>query len=368
MTQSSPPQPSPSGPEDPWTVRRLLDWIRKYLGEKDVDSPRVCAELLLGHVLGCERLRLYMTPEAEPTPQQLADLRALVARAAEHEPVQYLVGSWPFHGREFEVGPCTLIPRPATELLVDRALDEIRSKGIHRDWKLLDLCTGSGCIGVSLLATLNAARKGPISERHQSADPARQSIEAEVLVAEEVELDLELQPVPTTGASASIDSDGSSPEQVQPEPGALDLIATDIVPEALELAGRNAARHGVSEFLQLRSGSLWDPLEQGERGAFDIICSNPPYVSDSEYDALDRNVREFEPQQALRGGRDGLDLVRRILQDAPDWLQPGGLLLVEVGAHTAEQALQEAHALARFESLDLQNDHEGFPRMLVLRT
>ena len=102
MTQSSPPQPSPSGPEDPWTVRRLLDWIRKYLGEKDVDSPRVCAELLLGHVLGCERLRLYMTPEAEPTPQQLADLRALVARAAEHEPVQYLVGSWPFHGREFE--------------------------------------------------------------------------------------------------------------------------------------------------------------------------------------------------------------------------------------------------------------------------
>ena len=367
MSSSTPQSSSSTPPEAAWTVRRLLDWIRKYLGEKEVDSPRVCAELLLGHVLGCKRLQLYMTPDLEPDPEQLSDLRALVARAAGHEPVQYLVGSWPFHGREFEVKPCTLIPRPATELLVDHALDEIRDRGIRRSWNLLDLCTGSGCVAVSVLATLCAARVGPLSERFQAQESGEGSPATEGESSVEVELDLELQPVTSLSPPLDAEEDEPSPAS-QPEPlGTLELTATDVVPEALALAERNANRHGVAEFIEWGLGSLWDPLSQDKLGSFDIICANPPYVSDSEYLALDRNVRDFEPAQALRGGVDGLELVRPIIQSAPDWLRPQGLLLVELGAHSAEKALQEARALGRFDFLDIEKDHEGFPRMLVAR-
>ncbi|MAJ47261.1 MAG: protein-(glutamine-N5) methyltransferase, release factor-specific [Planctomycetes bacterium TMED75] len=373
MSSSTPPDSSPTPSEAPWTVRRLLDWIRKYLGEKEVDSPRVCAELLLGHVLGCERLRLYMTPDLEPDPEQLSNLRALVGRAADHEPVQYLVGVWPFHGREFEVAPCTLIPRPATELLVDRALDEIRARGIRQSWNLLDLCTGSGCVAVSLLATLHAARVGPLSERFQAGESRELPGVDEVDPEEEVALDLELQPVTSRSTAPGRDQNSEQVESDVPrlselEPlGALRLIATDIVPEALALAERNANRHGVAEFIEWALGSLWEPLSPEQLGSFDIICTNPPYVSDSEYLALDRNVRDFEPEQALRGGGDGLELVRPIIQSASDWLRPNGLLLLELGAHSAERALQEARALDQFEFLEIQEDHEGFPRMLVAR-
>ena len=368
MAQSPPSDSATAGSEDAWTVRRLLDWIRKYLGEKEVESPRVCSELLLGHVLGCERLQLYMTPDREPSEGELAQLRALVGRAASHEPVQYLVGSWPFHGREFEVSPCTLIPRPATEMLVDSALDEVKSKGIHREWSVLDLCTGSGCISVSLLATLQAARNGPLSERVNARQPEEHpiSIESDV-VADEVEFDLELQPVPASMENPSHQVEEASLEGIDAVHGDVRLVATDIDSEVVDLAKRNAIRHGVDSLIDLRIGSLWEPLVDEERSAFDIICANPPYVSDSEYLDLDRNVRDFEPARALRGGPDGLDLVRPIIHGAPDWLRPGGLLLLEVGAHSAAQALKEAKSNDRFQFAEIREDYEGFPRMLVAR-
>ena len=367
MSSSTPQSSSSTPPEAAWTVRRLLDWIRKYLGEKEVDSPRVCAELLLGHVLNCERLRLYMTPDLEPSADQLDQLRALVARAASHEPVQYLVGSWPFHGREFEVAPCTLIPRPATELLVDFAIDEIKAKGIHRGWKMLDLCTGSGCISVSILASLQAARNGPLSERFTASQTTEQSDSRESERIDEVEFDLELQPVQTSMASPSHPEMPAAPEPAQEEQGAVRLIATDIDSQVVELAKRNAERHGVEHLIDLRIGSLWEPLFHEEQGSFDIICANPPYVSDSEYLELDRNVRDFEPARALRGGPDGLDLVRPIIRNAPEWLRSGGVLLVEVGAHSAAAALDEVKSDDRFHFAEIHEDHEGFPRMLVAR-
>ena len=367
MNTPPPSEASAAGPSDVWTVRRLLDWIRKYLGEKEVDSPRVCAELLLGHVLGCERLRLYMTPDREPSAEELTRLRALVARAASHEPVQYLVGSWPFHGREFEVSPCTLIPRPATELLVDTALDEIRERGVGGSWNLLDLCTGSGCIAVSLLATLTAARTGPLSERVSSGSPEGAPASLDPAPIDEVEFDLELEPreVDTPAfESASVDSAATDIDERQ---GTLRLVATDIDVEVTDLARRNAERHGVDSLIDFRIGSIWEPLTLEEQGTFDVICANPPYVSDSEYRELDRNVRDFEPARALRGGSDGLEFVRPIIREAATWLRPGGLLLVELGAHTAEEAMREANSTGHFQFAEVRDDHEGFSRMLVAR-
>ena len=109
---------SPQKEPQRWTVRALLAWIVPYLRERAVESPRTIAEILLADVLSVERLRLYMEPDRELAPDELATLRGLVARAGRHEPVQFLVGTWPFLGRDFEVAPCTLIPRPCTETLV----------------------------------------------------------------------------------------------------------------------------------------------------------------------------------------------------------------------------------------------------------
>ncbi|MEC9157524.1 MAG: peptide chain release factor N(5)-glutamine methyltransferase [Planctomycetota bacterium] len=363
MPPSSQPEPPSTTREAPWTVRRLLDWIRNYLGDRDVDSPRVCAELLLAHVLDCDRLRLYMTPDHEPTAEQLATLRALVARAGAHEPVQYLVGSWPFHGREFEVSPVTLIPRPSSELLVDRAFGELRDRGLDREWTLLDLCTGTGCIGISLLALLDSTRRGPISQRSAPPptdpppDPASGS-------DEDVVFDLDLnQRGPSSSRPAEV-VESSTPTDRH---GELRMVATDIDPEILRLAARNAGTHGVEGFIEFREGSLFDPLADSERGTFDVICANPPYVSDAEYEALDRNVRDYEPARALRGGADGLQFVRPILHSAPDWLAPGGLLLVELATASADQVLEEARRLGVYDELGIEPDHEDLPRMLFAR-
>ncbi|MEE2681652.1 MAG: peptide chain release factor N(5)-glutamine methyltransferase [Planctomycetota bacterium] len=367
MAHPSPSNATDGGASDTWTVRRLLDWIRKYLGEKEVDSPRVCAELLLAHVLDCERLRLYMTPDREASPDELARLRALVARAASHEPVQYLVGSWPFHGREFEVSPCTLIPRPATEMLVDAALDEMKGRGVDGAWNLLDLCTGSGCIAVSLLATLEAARTGPLSERVLTGRSEQESASIDPDPVAEVEFDLELTPRQVRTAASEAATGVEASGGIDEIKGPVRLVATDIDAEVTELARRNAARHGVESLIDFRVGSIWDPIVQDELGSFDIICANPPYVSDAEYLELDRNVRDFEPSRALRGGSDGLEFVRPIIREAPAWLRPGGLLLVELGAHTASDAMRLADSHGDFRLVELREDHEGFPRMLVAR-
>ena len=151
MTRSTPSETATT--DAPWTTRRLLRWIQEHLEARKVDAPRVCAELLIGHSIGSERLKLYMEPDRIASPTELAGLRELVARAARHEPVQYLVGSWPFFGREFEVAPCTLIPRPATETLVEAAMDQLTERGVRRSLRILDLCSGTGCIGVSIAAS-----------------------------------------------------------------------------------------------------------------------------------------------------------------------------------------------------------------------
>ena len=108
-TDRSPATAATARQSGPWTVRALLAWMTPFLKERSIDSPRMVAEILLGAVLDVERLRLYMEPDRELDPSELARLRELVGRAARHEPVQFLVGRWPFLGRDFEVEPCTLI-------------------------------------------------------------------------------------------------------------------------------------------------------------------------------------------------------------------------------------------------------------------
>jgi release factor glutamine methyltransferase len=287
--------------ETQWTTRSLMAWMTRHFDSKGVESPRLVAEMLLAHVIGCERLRLYMDVDRPTSPLELNTLRSLVVRAAKHEPVQYLVGEGWFYGQKFAVNRCTLIPRPSTETLVEHVLRWLEAAGITSP-VIADVGTGTGCIAVSLAFHARGSR----------------------------------------------------------------LIATDIVPEVLELARRNAEAHGVADRVELHEGGGVVPLRHAIGGGqFDAICSNPPYIPDSEWADVPDNVRLYEPESALRGGMDGLAVVRPLIADAPELLRVGGQLVIEIAdsCRDAVQALAEAHPMLT--NVRTLKDHEGLWRVLV---
>ena len=183
--------------DDPtWTTRRLLDWTSRYLQSKEVDSPRLAAEMLLAHVLEMPRINLYMDPDRPATPLERAAYRELVEKAAAHAPVQYLVGSAHFYSLSFAVDEHTLIPRPCTETLVEHVITHARRTPGFRDSAIADIGTGSGAIAIALAKNL---------------------------------------------------------------PGST-VVATDISPGALDLARRNAQTHGVADRIDFRQGPFFEPL------------------------------------------------------------------------------------------------------------
>jgi len=131
-----------------WTIQRLLTWVTEYLTQKGVDAPRLSAELLLSHVLGLKRIELYTQYNKVVAQEHLDRLRDLVKRAGEHEPVAYLVGRTEFYSIEFEVTADCLIPRPETELLVQRSIESLRRRTGPQ--QVCDLCTGCGIVAVAI--------------------------------------------------------------------------------------------------------------------------------------------------------------------------------------------------------------------------
>ncbi len=283
-----------------WTIKALLEWIEAYLKEKGVDAPRFCAELLLSHVLGKQRIQLYTDFDTVISQPTLDELHRLVKRAGEHEPVAYLIGRTEFYCLEMNVSPACLIPRPETELLVQHAIDFLRSR--RGPFRVLDLCTGSGCMAVAIARNVKDAH----------------------------------------------------------------VIATDISDEALSMAARNVARHGLAGRVTLLSGDLFDPiLPYLDNGGFDLIVSNPPYVSDQEYLALDKNVKDYEPQLALRAGPAGLDTIQRILARIGDFLKPDGTLMMEISYNqgpTVERLMRDTRL---FPEIIIKKDLQGHDRIVI---
>ena len=247
--------------EQPWTVRRVVGWTAQHFEKLGLDSPRLTAELLLAHVLHTSRVRLYTDLERPLEAPELAAYRGLIARRASGEPTSYLTGTREFYGRTFAVDPRVLVPRPETELLVEAVLQAVPRDAEAR---ILDLCTGSGCVGITLALERPRAR----------------------------------------------------------------VLATDLSSAAADVARANATGLGAAERFEVRIGDLFSPAE-GE-APFDVVVANPPYVPHGELPTLPAEVRR-EPVQALDGGPEGLDVVRRIASGAPRWLAPGGLLAVEIG-------------------------------------
>jgi len=286
------------------TTQALLNWAADCLRKADIEDPRLNAEVLLCKALSVDRTALYLRPERPVSPAEDRRCRDFVNRRAAREPLQYLVGSCEFYGREFEVTPAVLVPRQETELVVEKCLGKV---GEGESWAA-DLGTGSGIIAVSLTA----------------ARPA------------------------------------------------LSVIATDSSPAALEVAARNAHRHGVADRVLLAAGDLAEPVPRllpvGRR-AVDLVASNPPYVPTAWIERLQPEVRDHEPRAALDGGPDGLAVVRRLVPQAARLLGPGGWLVLELGEGQADAVraiAREAGAFAQ-DTVETVTDPAGCERVFAIR-
>lgn len=312
---------------DAWTTRRLLAWVTDHFKKKEIDSPRLVAELLLGHVLKCERMRLYMEADRQASDAERETLRELVGRASKHEPVQYLVGEGWFFSRPYYVNKSTLIPRPSTETVVEQVLGWCRRRkedGRPRETasvsdefmnksggavsmevlKIADVGTGTGCIAISLAAQLPNGK----------------------------------------------------------------ILASDVSAEALELAKRNASRHKVDARIEFRQGDLLEPVRlwlKENNTQLDVLCSNPPYIPDAQWNDVPPNVKDHEPASALRGGADGLDYIKPLIAGAWELLRSGGLLALEIANVHGEAVMKLVEKTGVFGKARVVKDHEGHDRVLL---
>jgi len=160
----------------PWTVLRLLEWTKGYFARAEVGEPRLAAEVLLAHVLACGRIDLYARYDHLPSDEQLTAYRGLVARAARHEPVAYLVGEKEFYSLKLKVTRDVLVPRPETEAVVSEAVAHLRSLG--RPGRMWDVCTGSGCVAIAAAVQVSDAAVLATDVSPEAVTVAEKNVEA----------------------------------------------------------------------------------------------------------------------------------------------------------------------------------------------
>ncbi|RIK79719.1 MAG: peptide chain release factor N(5)-glutamine methyltransferase [Planctomycetota bacterium] len=311
-------------PDESWTIGRLLTWTTDFLRDKGADSPRLDAEVLLAHVRGCRRIELYTAFE-EPASEELRTrFRELVKQRAAGKPVAYLVGQREFFSLPFEVTPDVLIPRPETELLVVRALDVAKQLPLRR----------------------------LVEPRLPSAQPPRD--DAQPPLNERPERSLTIADV---GAGCGI----LAVTLAKRLPTAH-VTAIDVSPAAIAVAQRNAHRHAVAERIEWVESDLFDKLPATPR--FDLVVSNPPYITSAEMSELADDVRRFEPALALDGGPAGTDVIERLIPQAAERLLPGGWLLMEVSPTIVQRVERLLEAEAGLERGPTQKDLAGLPRVV----
>lgn len=285
-----------------WTIKELLQVTSKYLTEKKIESPRLCAEILLAHLLQTTRVGLYLHFEKPLNDREIKTYRALIRRRLAREPVQYITGVQEFWSMDFQVGPQVLIPRPESEVLVEQAV-ALYTKGRvpgGEQPQILDLGTGSGALAIAVARELRSAS----------------------------------------------------------------IWASDISEEALNIARSNAEKHKMGERIQFKMGDLLTPFRPGEV-TFDLILSNPPYITSSEFDGLSPEVRNFEPMLALDGREEGLYYIEKIIHQAPENLNDKGWLLLEMDPRQIPKALELISNDDRYGHTDRIKDYSNRERVVT---
>ncbi len=291
--------------QDIWTIKRVLDWTCGYLERKGDEHPRLSAEWLLAAVTGLSRVELYVNFDKPLEAAELDEMHAAIERRAAGEPLQYVTGEMPFRHIVLRCERGVLIPRPETEVLVDAALEGVDAAAAgEKDVRVLEVGTGTGCVALSLA-----------SER----------------------------------------------------PGTR-VVATDLSERAIALATRNREALGLEETVDIVECDLASGVDSELMGTFSVLVSNPPYIPTRVLcEEVPPEVRDFEPELALDGGPDGLDVFRRLLDLAPVALAPGGMLAVELYEGSLEDAVALVSERDGWAAVEVREDLTRRPRVLVAR-
>ncbi len=283
-----------------WTIRDLMKFSINYLQRHGFDEARLTVELLLAHALQCQRIDLYTHFEKPLSKEELKSFRGCFERRLAHEPVQYIVGSTSFMGLQFLVDSRVFIPRPETETLVEQVMMICNRREGGEPASILDVGAGSGNIAVTLAKLLRGVH------------------------------------VTTIDTSA----------------------------DALSVARANALAHGVQEKMTFEQQDLFGPIEKDLKIPFDVVVSNPPYVSASEWIELEPEVRQFEPKMAVSDLDDGYKFYHRLAQIAPFLLRRDGSAVMEVGAGQAER-VERLFKESGFTDLQVICDLQEIPRIVI---
>jgi release factor glutamine methyltransferase len=302
-----------SDPGKPLTVREILRRTVGYFQGKGVSEPRASAEVLLAHTLGLSRLDLYLKHDQPLGPEELSRFRELLKRRAAGEPVAYLTGYKEFWSLPFKVTPAVLIPRPETEVLVQAVLDVFTEKGSQPQ------ITGN--------------QKPKTKNRPWGLEIGVGSGAVVTVLAKEL-------------------------------PG-MNWIGADLSHPALKVARLNAMRHDAADCITFVQTDLFAGFKPGPW--FALIVANLPYVAEPEWQTLSRDIRLYEPKEALVGGMDGLALFTPMAQAAQRYLEPQGWLALEVGPGQAEVILELLKESAAYDHLEVVKDYQRINRVVRAR-
>ncbi len=291
---------------DVWTPHSLLNWTEEYFDGKGVPSPRLDAELLLAHVLGCRRIDLYLQFDRPLADAELTRFRELVRARGQRRPLAYLVGEADFWSLTLAVREGILIPSPDTETLVEgilAAIAALRQEQPERPLQALELGTGSAAIPLAVCSEVQGVR----------------------------------------------------------------WLAVERSPAAMAVAVENRRRHaGLLEprgnALRLVLGDRFEAIAATFRPH--LVAGNPPYIPRGTIDRLMPEVSQAEPRLALDGGLDGGDFQRYMLAYAERALAPGGHVLLEMGSDQERRLRGELAQQAGLRLVEVRNDAAGHPRVL----
>ncbi len=266
-------------------------------------------ELLFTDILNCNRLSLYLNKDIFLDKAKSSLVSGVLKRRIHGEPIQYILGKTEFMGLEFKVTPDVFIPRPETEILIEKVLETVTRPTLWcgcpesqvTSLKIMDIGTGSGNIAVSLAKFLPEAK----------------------------------------------------------------ICATDISDTAIEIARTNSQLNRVESRIRFIQADLFTTYEL-QLMTYDIIVSNPPYISTAEIDVLQPEIK-YEPYTALDGGKDGLDFYRRIIDKAPSYLKKGGFLIMEMGFNQKGAIKNIFQKSGYFEIIEFVKDYNNIDRIVIAK-
>lgn len=273
------------------TVAQMISWAVKEL-ESSSETPMLDARVILAHVLGKDSV--YVMTERDVVLPRAHEwvYREAIEKRKKGTPIAYITGMKEFMGMDFRVSESVLIPRADTEVLVEKAIEILKCR---KEAKVLDLCCGSGAIGLSIAKFIEGAH----------------------------------------------------------------VVLADISKEAIGVSRENAVLLGLDG----RVDFVVSDLFEGISGSFDLIASNPPYISGKDMETLPKDVADYEPHGALYGGEDGLDFYRKITENAISRLNKDGVLIFEIGYDQGDEVM-DIMKRNGFKGIELLRDLSGRPRVV----